>query len=314
MSKQLSIFASMKRSREIASFHAMTTTSVTSSDSTPTTTPPASTIMTTDAAFSMRSTTVTTAAATGPRPGPSTTTLAANTGRATPGPGPARTTTTVVLLDDDLTSDSSDSPTHRSQDNDKGPTPAKIIKKTPAKKQSKRVRDAEYDKNTRNRKFLASWAVGRPWLVHDPVKNVLLCSICRDNRYGMADDKGPWAKEGSKTFQVQSINKHRDSVKHKREADAHDAAKTPAADRIADRMLMRMNQDRLDRLCIKFRNVHALSKHNRPFTDFVWLNRLDRAKGLDVGHDKPRTSQQGHSLTTLERLVFYVTNSVGQSF
>ena len=48
-------------------------------------------------------------------------------------------------------------------------------------------------------------------------------------------------------------------------------------------MLARMNRARLDRLCIKFRNVHALTKHHRPYTDFVWLNQLDKLKGIDIG-------------------------------
>ena len=32
---------------------------------------------------------------------------------------------------------------------------------------------------------------------------------------------------------------------------------------------------------LKFRNVHALIKKNRPISDIEWLNQLDRAKGLD---------------------------------
>ena len=32
---------------------------------------------------------------------------------------------------------------------------------------------------------------------------------------------------------------------------------------------------------LKFRNVHALIKKNRPISDITWLNQLDRAKGLD---------------------------------
>ena len=32
---------------------------------------------------------------------------------------------------------------------------------------------------------------------------------------------------------------------------------------------------------LKFRNVHALIKKNRPISDIAWLNQLDRTKGLD---------------------------------
>ena len=37
-----------------------------------------------------------------------------------------------------------------------------------------------------------------------------------------------------------------------------------------------------ERITRQFRNVHALAKNNRPFSDFKWMNDLDRAKGLDV--------------------------------
>ena len=32
---------------------------------------------------------------------------------------------------------------------------------------------------------------------------------------------------------------------------------------------------------LKFRNVYALIKNNKPISDITWLNQLDRAKGLD---------------------------------
>jgi hypothetical protein len=32
---------------------------------------------------------------------------------------------------------------------------------------------------------------------------------------------------------------------------------------------------------LKFRNVHALIKKNRPISDITWLSQLNRAKGLD---------------------------------
>ena len=34
-------------------------------------------------------------------------------------------------------------------------------------------------------------------------------------------------------------------------------------------------------LKLKFRNVHALIKKNRPISDITWFNQLYRAKGLD---------------------------------
>lgn len=43
---------------------------------------------------------------------------------------------------------------------------------------------------------------------------------------------------------------------------------------------MKKNRAQLN---LKFRNMHAIIKHNRPMSDFTWLNELDEAKGLDNG-------------------------------
>ena len=32
-----------------------------------------------------------------------------------------------------------------------------------------------------------------------------------------------------------------------------------------------------------FRNAHAVSKQNRPISDFIWLAKLDKVKGIDPG-------------------------------
>ena len=110
----------------------------------------------------------------------------------------------------------------------------------------------------------------------------MFCEICKANKYGYADVAGSF-RVGCKTFQVRSVNIHASSRRHKREEAAHDAANTPAEQRPADQMLMRMNGQQLDRMTIKCRTIHAMIKHMRPYQDFVWLNRLDRLKGIDVG-------------------------------
>ena len=142
--------------------------------------------------------------------------------------------------------------------------------------------DNESAKKKRQRGFLPVWKIGRPWLIYDEEKSVMFCEMCRTNKYGHADPRGLFVK-GSTSFQYTSVKGHATSTKHEREESAHNAAQTPATERPADQMLARMSSARLDRMTIKFRNVHALSKHMRPYSDFVWLNHLDRIKGLDVG-------------------------------
>jgi len=54
--------------------------------------------------------------------------------------------------------------------------------------------------------------------------------------------------------------------------------KTPAYN-----SLLSLNEHKRKQLELKFRNIHAVVKHNRPFSDYTWLNELDKSKGLDTG-------------------------------
>ena len=38
-----------------------------------------------------------------------------------------------------------------------------------------------------------------------------------------------------------------------------------------------------ERMCKMFRTAHAIARHARPYTDFVWQCALDEVKGVDMG-------------------------------
>lgn len=44
-----------------------------------------------------------------------------------------------------------------------------------------------------------------------------------------------------------------------------------------------MNEEVFSKLEKMSRTCHALAKHNRPFSDFVWQSQLHKAKGLNIG-------------------------------
>lgn len=44
-----------------------------------------------------------------------------------------------------------------------------------------------------------------------------------------------------------------------------------------------LNSANHSKLVNLFRNAHSLAKHNRPYSDFVWIADLDAKKGIDVG-------------------------------
>ena len=47
-----------------------------------------------------------------------------------------------------------------------------------------------------------------------------------------------------------------------------------------------------------FRNVHALIKKRRPFTDFIWMCELDEIKGVDIG-ETYRNEKQALSIVPM---------------
>jgi hypothetical protein len=57
--------------------------------------------------------------------------------------------------------------------------------------------------------------------------------------------------------------------------------KAAAKQSTAHKTVIALNEAVRKSVELKFRNVHALIKHNRPISDISWLNELDVAKGLD---------------------------------
>lgn len=51
----------------------------------------------------------------------------------------------------------------------------------------------------------------------------------------------------------------------------------------AGRVLQTLKSADRKRMALLMRNAHAIAKQNRPFTDYVWLTKLDAAKGLEIG-------------------------------
>lgn len=81
---------------------------------------------------------------------------------------------------------------------------------------------------------------------------------------------------GSTSYKHESITLHECSEYHK--------LATNFIKRSGALTLLRtLNKGATDKLMLMFRTVHALGKHNRPLTDFLWLCSLDEAKGLAVG-------------------------------
>ena len=156
----------------------------------------------------------------------------------------------------------------------------------PKEDKEKRTLEAarEYEDEKRKRTYRKEWEREFKWLRYDDDKGVMFCQICRDLEMKGKPGKGRNIfYDGCSTFKLYSVKKHCESDNHCRALEIKAAREATPGTSKAEKMLHKMNQKVMDRLVILFRNVHAMAKHGRPFTDFVWMAQLDEAKGLDVG-------------------------------
>jgi hypothetical protein len=90
---------------------------------------------------------------------------------------------------------------------------------------------------------------------------------------------------GSTNFRFSGIVDHANSRFHCKAVERYAAKQDEQNDKPseAQKAIVSMNQSVRQSLELKFRNIHALIKHNRPISDFAWINALDERKGLQHG-------------------------------
>lgn len=86
--------------------------------------------------------------------------------------------------------------------------------------------------------------------------------------------------KGCENFKISAIKDHEICKFHLKIAPRYT---TPVEELPAAQCIKLLNQNEIDKLSIKFRNAHYVAKHNKPFTEYTQLCKLDIAKGLDVG-------------------------------
>eukprot|EP00057_Strongylocentrotus_purpuratus_P018153 XP_011672627.1 PREDICTED: uncharacterized protein LOC105442334 isoform X1 [Strongylocentrotus purpuratus] len=156
----------------------------------------------------------------------------------------------------------------------------------PKEDRDKRKREAreEYEYEKRKRTYRKEWERDFKWLSYDDDNGVMVCRICREtNMTGKPGTGRNIFFDGCSTFKLYSIKRHDESDNHQRAMGAKAAREALPGTSKAEKMVQKMNQKVVERLIIIFRNVHAMAKHCRPFTDLVRMASLDEAKGLDVG-------------------------------
>jgi hypothetical protein len=147
----------------------------------------------------------------------------------------------------------------------------------------------KYEDNRTTRRFQDHWLKGREWLKHD--ERGMTCIICSEH-YGDVSVRGADANNskkhlfitGSKNYKFSTISDHEKSTTHTEVVRILESRKkeTETEQSTAQKTVISMREHLRKQIELKFRNVHALIKKNRPLSDYIWLNELDRAKGLDL--------------------------------
>jgi hypothetical protein len=76
---------------------------------------------------------------------------------------------------------------------------------------------------------------------------------------------------------------HETSEQHLRSVGKQSAKENSTVNSAAAKIVQSLNKNVFNRMTNLFRNVHALIKKRRPFTDFIWMCELDEIKGVDIG-------------------------------
>ena len=162
-----------------------------------------------------------------------------------------------------------------------GAKPGKKRKNPSAEGDSK----AKYERNRGPREFKDSWKEGRDWLVYDEGKG-LMCKFCVEVGACLPRQKNSQNFiSGSTNYRFSAVSTHETSTSHIQALAILDARKGLAEKKtVAHKTIISLNESRRKQIELKFRNIHALVKHNRPISDFTWLNELDEVKGLQHGN------------------------------
>ena len=164
------------------------------------------------------------------------------------------------------------------------------IEPPPAKKKSydKNEADRQYDKTRRQRKVVPSWKSEFSWLITD--ETAVYCKVCRaiygpfsnskisdkNRKYGT----GPFVK-GCFNLRHDTLTCHQASHGHVQAQAIYDAKHAPPSKMLpADMMLDQLNDKNMRRLDKLFRNAHAIVKHSRPVTDYIWMCEVDDKKDV----------------------------------
>ena len=149
------------------------------------------------------------------------------------------------------------------------------------KRTSEEVKESKRKYETkRTRAFKQTLLTGRPWLEYRKDDDKMFCKACqfceKENKF----------VEGCDNFRIDTIQAHEVSKPHLACVKVWDnSVSEQRKDMPAVEALCSLKKHELARMNLKFRNAHAIAKHQLSFRTYPILCALDKAKGLDVGND-----------------------------
>jgi hypothetical protein len=155
-------------------------------------------------------------------------------------------------------------------------------RKTASAIQAENVREKHEKEGFPECNFNQIWCKGRLWLKYNKEKNDMTCTLCTEHAETKQSSNNLKHKHlfisGCNNFRISTVTDHE---KRKGHLDALQVkhAKDQPEQTEGHKTLVKLNEQ----IQKQFINVHAIVKHNRPISDFVWLNDLDKAKGFDYG-------------------------------
>ena len=134
-----------------------------------------------------------------------------------------------------------------------------------------------YEQNRGKRHFIESWKTGRTWL--NISEDSMSCTWCIDVHSESQKDYC-WT-----SAKVETLKLHESTKAHLKSVATIKVRTQIAKGELteAKKTVESLNKAVIDKLTILFKSVHALCLAGRPFSDFVWISKLDQAKGLDIG-------------------------------
>ena len=124
------------------------------------------------------------------------------------------------------------------------------------------------------RKFSENWrytpsGVKRTWLDYNAKEKIMSCHVCRTHAKGRR--RTNQLVLGSPSLKLETIVSHESSACHGDCVAAAKAQSLPLKEQPSVRALTKLSDVTMTKMKILFNNAHAIAKHARPYTDYVWM-------------------------------------------